>query len=414
MVKVSNKRNQKSSARREKTSPNQSVIELNNYRSKSSVSTRNTRYNNTNKAKSRRSSSSNPRTNRNQQKSNLGVFCLYLFRLLVAGVGIAAIAGTSLHYLAQRQVLADATVKINDEKIKENPLKNEFKNPLVFHQEITPLKAEIEQILAQNTQLQAGLLFFDLDNGNYVELNGSQTIAAASTIKIPLLLAFFQDVDAGKITLNEKLTMTEAVKVGEAGTMQYQPVGTQFTALETATKMIVISDNTATNMILERLGGKDAVNQRFQEWGLENTVINNILPDLEATNLTTPKDLARVLALINDGEIISLKNRDRILGIMQKTQTRTLLPQGLEENAIISHKTGTLAGILGDAGIIDTTNGKRYIGVALVQRPNEDPAARRLIQNISKTVYTYFNQTPIIPSNSESSNDSDFITPGND
>lgn len=388
MVKSLNKRNQKPRSRREQGNKNQLVIEFNHYRRKSPSSSSVSRSKLSNKYNVTRANSPAKKT------SGLSVFFLYLLRFIIAGVGIGAIAGTSLHYLAHKQVLADSTIAKNLDKTKENPLKTEFNNPLVYQQELTTVKAKIEELLTKNSQLQAGLFFFDLDNGDYLQINGSQPIPAASTIKIPLLVAFFQDVDAGKISLNEKLTMTKEVKVGEAGTMQYQAVGTQFTALETATNMIVISDNTATNMILERLGGKDVVNQRFKEWGLENTVINNILPDLEATNITTPKDLALVLALVNDGQLVSLKNRDRILGIMQKTKTRTLLPQGLEEDAIIAHKTGTLAKILADAGIIDTTNGKRYIGVAMVQRPNEDPAARTLIQNISKTVYTHFNQTP--------------------
>ena len=62
-------------------------------------------------------------------------------------------------------------------------------------------------------------------------------------------------MDEGKILLDEKLTMTEETKATEAGTMQYQPIGTQYTALKVAEEMIIRSDNTATNMLIERLGG---------------------------------------------------------------------------------------------------------------------------------------------------------------
>ena len=79
--------------------------------------------------------------------------------------------------------------------------------------------------------------------------------------------------------------------------MQFQDPGKQFTALETATKMITISDNTATNMLIERLGGAEALNQRFREWGLTQTAIRNVLPDLEGTNTTSAKDLAYLLTL---------------------------------------------------------------------------------------------------------------------
>jgi beta-lactamase class A len=93
--------------------------------------------------------------------------------------------------------------------------------------------------------------------------------------------------------------------------------------------------------------------------------------------------------MVNQGQLVSLKSRDRMLGIMRETKTRTLLPQGLEKDAIISHKTGDIGTVLGDAGIIDMPNGKRYIGTVLVKRPYNDPSARTLIQDISRTVYQH-------------------------
>ncbi len=94
-----------------------------------------------------------------------------------------------------------------------------------------------------------------MDSGDYVNVRGEQGFSAASTIKIPILIAFFQDVDAGKVRLDEMLTMKKELIGGGSGDLQYQQPGKQFSALETARKMIVISDNTATNMIIERLGG---------------------------------------------------------------------------------------------------------------------------------------------------------------
>jgi beta-lactamase class A len=170
-----------------------------------------------------------------------------------------------------------------------------------------------------------------------------------------------------------------------------------FSALETATKMIVISDNTATNMLIKRLGGKELLNQRFQQWGLANTKINNLLPDLEGTNTTTPKDLAVILGFVNQGDILSLRSRDRVLEIMRQTKTRTLLPQGLGEGASIAHKTGDIGTVLGDAGVIDMPNGKRYLASVLVTRPHNDIRGRTLIQEISRTIYNYLETHPDQP-----------------
>jgi beta-lactamase class A len=175
-----------------------------------------------------------------------------------------------------------------------------------------------------------------------------------------------------------------------SGDLQYQGVGQKLTALETATKMIVISDNTATNMLIDRLGGKDALNAKFKEWGLGATAIRNPLPDLEGSNTTSTKDLAGLLLRINRGELISLKSRDRLLRIMEQTKTRTLLPQGIEKDATIAHKTGDIGKILGDAGIVDMPSGKRMVAAVLTQRPHNDPQGRVLIQEITRAAYQHF------------------------
>jgi beta-lactamase class A len=75
---------------------------------------------------------------------------------------------------------------------------------------------------------------------------------------------------------------------------------------------------------------------------------------------------------------------------MQGTVTNTLLPAGLEKGAIIAHKTGDIGTTLGDAGIIDMPNGKRYIMAVMVKRPHNDENGRKLIQEISREVYQHF------------------------
>ncbi|NJN75247.1 MAG: serine hydrolase [Synechococcaceae cyanobacterium RL_1_2] len=230
----------------------------------------------------------------------------------------------------------------------------------------------------------------DLDNNNYFNLAGSETFSAASTIKIPILVAFLQDIDQGKIRLDQMLPLTPDVVGGGSGTLQWEEIGKEYSALEVATLMITISDNTATNMIIKLLGGGDVLNARFQEWGLTTTILNNLLPDLEGTNTTNPEDLARLLAIINDGQILDIKSRDRFLTIMRGTKTNTLLPQGLEKDALIAHKTGDIGSVLGDAGIVDMPNGKRYVVAVMVRRPHNHPQAKPLIQEISHAVYQYF------------------------
>lgn len=262
-------------------------------------------------------------------------------------------------------------------------------------QEIPVLNSQIKALMNRYRSLNPGMFFLDLQTGNYVDINGEKIFSAASTIKFPLLVALYQEIDAGRIKLNEKLVMRRGLIANEAGTMQFKPVGTKFSVLQTVTNMMVISDNTATNMIIDRLGGETKVNQRFRNWGLQNTVIRNNLPDIGGTNTTSPKDLVRLSALLSNNRLLSPKSRNQVLAIMRRNQNRSLLPAGIDKKAVIAHKTGTLRFILGDAGIIQMPNGKSYLAGILVRRPNHDDRAIYFIRQVSRAVYNYLGESKV-------------------
>ncbi|OWY69075.1 serine hydrolase [cyanobacterium TDX16] len=320
---------------------------------------------------------------------------VYALRLLILGIGISAIAGTVLSAL-------DPTTRITSEEIPVTAMEVmpqlqaretvAHATPLQPTQEITALKTLMQQLATNNTKLFPGMFFIDPETGAYLDWNGDTTFAAASTIKFPILVAFFQDVDAGKIRLDEKLTLKKELVGGGAGGFQYKPLGSQFTALETATQMIIVSDNTATNLLIERLGGIAALNQRFRNWGLTVTELRNLLPDLEGTNTTSPKELAQLMVAVQKGDLISVKSHDRLLNIMRRTRTATLLPKGLGPGATIAHKTGDIGSMVGDVGLVDLPSGKRYIAVAMVKRPHNNAQAKELIRQVSRAAYQEFSK----------------------
>ncbi|HEY9857896.1 MAG TPA: serine hydrolase [Candidatus Obscuribacterales bacterium] len=323
---------------------------------------------------------------------------LYGTRLLILGLGIGVIAGTLLSTLDPSRFMAGASQSAINAKNQTEQQAAGRGNlakppmPLKLSQEAAPLKAEIQALARQTSGLTPGIFLIDLDTSAYVDLSGTAIFPAASTIKVPVLVAFFQDVDAGKIRLDEPLTMRPELIGSGSGDMQYQPPGTKFSALETADRMITISDNTATNMLIARLGGAAALNQRFQSWGLTATVIQNALPDLQGTNTTSPRDLATLMAWVNQGDLVSTRSRDRLLDIMRRTVTDTLLPRGLGEGATIAHKTGDIGSLIGDVGLIDMPNGKRYVMAALVKRPFNDEQGAELIRQMSRVAYNNLGQ----------------------
>jgi beta-lactamase class A len=333
---------------------------------------------------------------------------LYLIRLVILGVGVAAIAGTLLSVLSPSNVVSSqddsapaATAREANPATSGSLLKSSGNNggtidDIALTSELTRLKTEIEQLVTLTPGLTQSVFLVDLDAGRYVDIESSVAVPAASTIKVPILVAFLQQVDAGQIALNQALTLQENQVAGGSGTMQNDAVGTQYSALDVVTRMIVTSDNTATNMIVDALGGASAVNQAFEEWGLQSTVLRNPLPDLEGTNTTSVRDLALLMALVDQGALLSGRSRDRMFSIMQRTVNRSLIPFSITDDSVVANKTGDLAGTLGDVALVDAPNGKRYVLAALVQRPNNDGRASELIRRIAETTHTEMNQ-PISP-----------------
>ncbi|OUL25820.1 serine hydrolase [Nostoc sp. T09] len=270
--------------------------------------------------------------------------------------------------------------------------RNLFAGVVPLNSSMKALEPQIKALMNRYSFLQTGMFFLDLDTGNYLDIGGDRVFPAASTIKLPILIAFFQDLDAGKVRLDEKLTMRRDLVTNGSGVMQYERVGKKYSALETVTKMVTISDNTATNMIIDHLGGAAKLNQRFRSWGLKDTVIRRLLADLRGTNTTSSQDMARVLALLVNNKLVSPSSKEQALDILRHTSIHTLLPAGLGKGAVIANKTGDIGFLIGDAGFVTMPNGKRYLAAIFVKRPYKDSRGRDFIRQVSQLVYNYLNQ----------------------
>ena len=203
-----------------------------------------------------------------------------------------------------------------------------------------------------------------------------------------------ESVDAGDLTLTEKLSLQPTAVAGGSGTLNSQPPGTEVSVLRAAELMISTSDNTATNLLIDRLGGIEVANQRFLNWGLQHTALVNPLPDRSGENTSSPADFALLLGEIERGEILEMRSRDRFLDILSSTRNDRLLPQSLDLEAgdRIAHKTGTIDSLLGDVGLIDLPNGQRYIAAVMVRRENNDSDAETVIREVSRLARNYWSQ----------------------
>lgn len=315
-----------------------------------------------------------------------------LVRLMICGLGASAISGTALSVINPPQpAIVKKVAPPLDPPPRQIDHLNLSKPSLKLSQQ---LQAKIIQRQGaanqRKSKLDSSYIFVELGSGEYSELEADRVLPAASTIKLPILIALFQDVDAAKVLLTEKLTIDQQSIAGGSGDLQTRKPGTQVSVLVAATKMMTISDNTATNLLIDRLGGKSALNQRFRNWGLNVTTINQPLPDLAGTNTTTAKELARSILAVQRGKIVSDSSRAQILNMMSNTARNTMLPKGLRSGAKIAHKTGDIGALVADVGSIQLPSGKSYLAAVLVKRPHNDPAGPALIRQMSRIVYDYF------------------------
>jgi beta-lactamase class A len=354
--------------------------------------------------------SKKPRQQRLQPMNRSVSASIQLIRLIICGLGASTIAGTTISIVNPP---------------KSSPVATNIEPPL-------PPLPQIEQLVPQlsslklhdrlqiaNTKnsklLDASYLFIDLDRGEYSEWGADRILPAASTITLPIAIALFQDVDSQKIGLEEKLTLTKSAIASGAGDLKDQKIGTQVSVLVAVTKMITINDNTATNLLIDRLGGKFALNQRFRNWGLTVTKIEHPLPDLEGTNVTTARELARSMMAIRRGKIISDGSRSKILSMMSNTTFNTMLPSGLSPGTKIAHKSGDIGAIVADVGAIELPSGKKYLATVLVKRPYNDPTAPALVRQMSEIAADYFQTsvpkpTPIYHSKPQPQSAAEFPT----
>jgi beta-lactamase class A len=267
-----------------------------------------------------------------------------------------------------------------------------FGGALQVGQEMKWLQQRLAAVQPNYPVVNPSLFILDLQNGDYADLSGGKAFPAASVIKLPILIAFFQDVDAGKVSLREKLVMRPELIASGSGYMQDLAPWSSYSASYTVGKMIETSDNTATNMIIKRMGGARVLNARFRSWGLQDTAIRNWLPDLSGTNTVSAHDLSLVLAKLARGNLLSASSQSRAIAILKTCHTRTLLYPGIGPGGEIAHKTGDIGFAIGDAGIIFLPNGRRYIAAVMLKRPYDDPRGRDYIQAISRITYSYFLQ----------------------
>lgn len=258
------------------------------------------------------------------------------------------------------------------------------------------LKAKLEHRLKEIAAQVDGVLSYavlDLTSGDRFGHLERDVFPTASTIKLAIVYELFKQVDEGKVRLDQTIALDRAKAVGGSGVL-YEMGTPTLSVRDYATLMVIVSDNTATNVLIDLLGMRN-ITARMAALGLAETRLRRYMIDLAAArrgdeNVSTPAEIVRLLEIISKGEGLSASSRDQAIALLEKpkaSRLRKALPPGVDA----ADKPGELEGVRVDAGIVFARN-RPYILCVMTTYLKEEGAGERAIEEASRAVYDYFSR----------------------
>ncbi|MCE5284449.1 MAG: class A beta-lactamase-related serine hydrolase [Pelosinus sp.] len=242
-------------------------------------------------------------------------------------------------------------------------------------------------------QCRWGIVIKNYATGEKLTINPDMPFPSASMIKVPILYEVMRQTAAGSLSLDEMLPVTKDVRVDGAGILFELRPDIQMTIRELATLMIVLSDNTATNMLIDRIGMK-AVNTTMHKLGLTSTHLRRRMMDFAAArrgeeNQTTAAEMAQIFELILNSTGLPHEYSAAMLDILKRQQVRDKLPFYLPEETVLASKTGTLPGAEHDGGILYLSNGTYIISIFTADLKTNYEGLQ-LVARLGKIIYDHF------------------------
>jgi beta-lactamase class A len=243
----------------------------------------------------------------------------------------------------------------------------------------------------------------NLDTGATYQLRGDAPVPTASTIKLPIMIELFAEAETGKLDWNQKLTLTEQDKVPGSGVLTEFSGGDALPIRDLMHLMIVVSDNTATNLILDRIGG-NAVNARMAQLGLTQTaVMRKIMQGKKISGITDegskpgneqwgtgrscPHDMVILLEKLYHGDLVSNAASNEMITVLKRQQSHDGAGRDMN-NTVIASKSGALDHLRSDVAIIYSRQGPIAMAITVNNIPEvnygADNPGNLLIARISE------------------------------
>ena len=278
--------------------------------------------------------------------------------------------------------------------------------------------------LAQETGGIVGVAATQLSTGRHIGYHEDELFPTASVIKLPLLVTLYEDAQDGRIDLAERIVYREDTRVAGSGVLQYLDAGLAPTLRDLAVLMMTVSDNTATDLLLDRVT-KERVEETMARHGLRSIRIpfdiremlmelvdldhrqpggyeelrrllrlsvgsggRSMLP--EQADRATPADLCRLLELIGTNAILGEAGCDAVVELMKRIQSGTRIPGLLPKGTVVAHKTGSYRRLRNDVGIVYAPNGAYAIAICSRELSRDNIEDDRALAQISLAVWEEF------------------------
>jgi beta-lactamase class A len=284
---------------------------------------------------------------------------------------------------------------------------------------------------------RVGATAIHLETGRRVSLDGAERFPMASTFKVPIAVELLTRVDAGQLTLDQMIDIKQSDLHPGSGTLAdlFNKPGLALSVRNLLELMLLISDNSATDVALRLAGGAPAVTARMQNLGIDGISVNRstaqliadwvgvkqlppqeqwtpgrfqaafaaVTPeeqraaaqrfDQDPRDTSTPDAMAALLQRIYRKDLLKTESAELLLDIMRRCHTGEARLRGiLPEGTVVAHKTGTIGGTTNDVGIITLPDGAGHIAIAVFVKASakEVPARERAIAEIARAVHDFF------------------------
>lgn len=236
------------------------------------------------------------------------------------------------------------------------------------------------------TALKVSMSVESILGEKYYSFRPDVTVPSASVIKIPILIELMEQVKSKKIDLNAAHILRTSDKAGDSGIIGDMADGTMLTIRELAQEMIYSSDNTATNILIKKVG-MEAVNQNLMRLGSTKTRLNRIMLDTMAVkqgrqNWVNTVEINDLLRKIYNKQVATPALCEEMIVILKNCRDKSTIPANLPKDLVIAHKTGELSYLRGDAAIVYTQ--QPFIISVFVEGFKDLPEAEKIIADLAE------------------------------